>query len=104
MPKNPDAPWRSLTIQKAVAQGAEPLVRRGLATKGRGASEKAISSAEKRLRPLPDDARVFYRNVTPVPECTEFGSGSVGFQPIGDPDLTWLDDPQLRQEKLWVGP
>ena len=105
MPKSLDAPWRSLTIEKALAQVVEPLIKRGLATKGRGASEKAISAAEKRLGcPLPDDVRAFYRSVTPVPECTEFGGGSVGFQPVGDPDLTWLDDPQLREEKLWVGP
>jgi hypothetical protein len=94
-----------LTIETAVTQVAEPLVKRGLATKARGASEKAITAAQKRLgRPLPDELRAFYRKVTPVPECTQFGGGSVGFQPVGDPDLMWLDDPQVREEKLWVVP
>jgi hypothetical protein len=98
-------PWRSLTIEQAIAKIAEPLIERGLATKERGASEAAIIAAEKRLGgPLPVDVRAFYRHVTPVPECPAFGFGSVGFQPISDPDLTWLDDPLLREEILWVLP
>jgi hypothetical protein len=105
MPKNSDAPWRSLTIEAAVAQVAEPLIKRGLATKGRAASDKEMDAADKRLgRPLHADMRVFYRHVRPVPECTQFGGGSIGFQPIGDADLTWLDDRELRHEMLWVGP
>jgi hypothetical protein len=94
-----------LTIDEAISKVAEPLVTRGLATKGLGSSEKEIAAAEKRLGcSLPDDVRAFHRHVTPVPECTEFGGGSVGFQPIGDSDLTWLNDLSLREEKLWVGP
>jgi len=97
--------WRTVTIEETMQKVAGPLVKRGLATKDRGSSAKAISAAEKRLdRPLPDDMRTFYRHVTPLPECTQFGGGSVGFQPIGDLDLTWLDEPSLREEKLWVGP
>jgi hypothetical protein len=100
-----DPTWRSLTIDDALSKVAEPLVIRGLATKDRGSSTREILAAEKRLdRPLPKDLRVFYEHVTPVPECTSFGGGSVGFQPIGDADLTWLDDPVVREEKLWVGP
>jgi hypothetical protein len=103
MPNDPT--WRSLTIDEALAKIAEPLITRGLATKGRGASKREIAAAEKRLgRPLPVEVRVFYEHVTPVPECTQFGGGSVGFQPIGDADLNWLDDPIVREEKLWVGP
>jgi SMI1 / KNR4 family (SUKH-1) len=101
----PAMPWRSVTIEEVLDQAAEPLVKRGLATPQRGASEKAIQAADKRLgRPLPDELRAFYRRVTPVPECPAFGLGSVGFQPVEDPDLTWLDDPELREEKLWVVP
>jgi hypothetical protein len=100
-----DPTWRSLTIDEALSNVAKPLVTRGLATKVRGSSEKEIAAAEKRLgEPLPAELRAFYRHVSPVPECTEFGGGSVGFQPIGDSDLTWLDDPGLREDKLWVGP
>jgi hypothetical protein len=100
-----DVTWRSLTIDEALSKTAEPLITRGLATKVRGSSKSEIVSAEKRLgRPLPDDVSVFYERVTPVPECTQFGGGSVGFQPIGDADFTWLDDPIVREEKLWVGP
>lgn len=105
MRPDPTLSWHSLTIEQAVTQAAEPLVRRGLATRGRGSSEKAITAAETRLGgPLPHELRVFHRHVTPVAECPALGGGSVGFQPIGDPDLTWLDDPDLREEKLWVGP
>ncbi|MFO0863465.1 MAG: hypothetical protein U0744_02185 [Gemmataceae bacterium] len=39
-----------------------------------------------------------------MPECTQFGGGSIGFQPLGDPDLEWLEDSTAREEKLWVGP
>src|SRR5690349_14501753 len=105
MTTDPTLAWRSMTIEEVISKVAEPLVARGLATKKRGSSENEIASAEKRLaHPLPGDLRAFYRHVTPVPECPEFGAGSVGFQPVGDADLTWLDDPRIRKEKLWVGP
>ncbi len=95
--------WRSLTIDEALDKVAEPLIERGLATKDRGVSEKAIDAADKRLgHRLPDELRAFYRRVTPVSQCPDFGFGSVGFQPVSGPELTSLDDPQLRAEKLWV--
>jgi hypothetical protein len=105
MPIEPKPFWRSLNIEEALDLAAKPLIARGLATKGRGASEKKIRAADKRIgRPLPDELKAFYRRVTPVSQCTSFGFGSVGFQPIEDFDLTWLDDPELRQNKLWVIP
>jgi hypothetical protein len=102
---DPNISWRFLTIEEAVNNVVQPLIERGLATERRGASEKEIIAAEGRLgRPLPDDLRFFFLHVTPVPESPLLGGGFVGFQPIGDPDLTWLDDPDLREEKLWVCP
>jgi hypothetical protein len=102
---DPDISWRPLRIEEAVQKAAQPLIERGLATEGRGASEREIIAAERRLgRPLPDDVRFFYRHVTPVPESPLLGGGFVGFQPIGDAGLTWLDDPDLREERLWVCP
>jgi hypothetical protein len=102
---NPNFPWRSMTIEQALDVAVEPLIKRGLATANRGDFERKITAADERLaRPLPGDLRTFYRRVAPVSQCPELGGGSVGFQPISDPDLTWLDDRQMRQEKLWVAP
>ena len=78
----------------------KPLIGRGLTTEDRGYSEKAIKTAEKRLAPLPPELSAFFRRVTPVSECPEEWI-SVGFQPLNDPDLTWLDNPRLRKKKLW---
>src|SRR5262249_48144502 len=62
------------------------------------------NAANKRLgRPLPPELAAFYRRVTPVSECPEEWI-SVGFQPLNDRDLTWLDNPRLRKKELWVCP
>lgn len=97
--------WRSLTIQEALDKVAEPLILHGLAGEERGFSDADIAKANETLdRPLPAELQAFYRRVTPVWSSPELGGGFVGFQPLTDPDLTWLDDQDVRDEKLWVIP
>jgi len=100
----PDLNWRSLSIETAVENVADRLVDRGLAQKKAGVSEAVLRKAEARLgRELPQELRVFYSRVAPVTTCPDdVEGGFVGFQPLEDPDLAWLDDPGLRKEKLWT--
>jgi len=98
-----ESAWRGVSIEQAVDRCADGLVMRGLATETHGYSAAVLSAADRRLgRPMPAELRAFYSRINPVSECPDPEYGLVGFQPPDDDDLTWLDDPMVRENKLWV--
>jgi hypothetical protein len=96
--------WRYSTLEDSVEEAADALVKGGLATEQRGASESVLTAADARLgRPIPEDLRYFYRRVTPVSSCPFKEFGFVGFRPADDPDLQWIT-PQALKSKLGTTP
>jgi hypothetical protein len=103
--RNPLIGWRNVSIDQVLDRCAGDLIERGLATSRRGFTTSELEAVDRRLgRPMPDELRAFYRRVTPVPHWPDPEYGLIAFQPPDDEGLTWLDDPTLRAEKLWVAP